>query len=67
VAQSIKSTGRVVFAHGNVDVGRVDYAEALRLAVVSNPILGGQYAGHDIMPDAEAYEHVKKVYAKSRR
>ena len=70
VAESIKRTGVVVFHSGNVDVGRVNDSEALRLAVISNPILGGEYTGHDVLPDAQAYAQVKRVYgsrALSRR
>lgn len=63
VSESIKRTGVVVFHCGNVEVGKVNESEALRLAIISNPILGSQYSGHEILPDREAFEQVKKHYA----
>jgi hypothetical protein len=67
VAQNIQRTERVVFACGNVKVGKVSHKEALQLAILSNPILGAQYTGHDILPDREAYEQVKRNYGEGAR
>jgi hypothetical protein len=70
VAKGIMRTGAVAFRSGTVQVGQVNYSEALKLATISNPSLGEQYTGHEIMSDREAFAHVKKTYgnrAQSRR
>ncbi len=62
-AENIKRMGKVVFCAGTVDIGKVNDATALRLAVLSNPRLGEIYSGHEILPDRAAYDQVKRIYA----
>ena len=64
VAKGIRRSRVVTFRNGNVQSGRINYQEALNLAIISNPILGSQYTGHEILPDAEAFALVRKVYGE---